>query len=116
MGVETALLPGIVFIDGSGPGDVDEWGGWPEWISSCGVVVLRHAKPGTGAPGDWRQQTISDRADDTLAAVGLLRSWPGVDASRVGVMGFSQGGWVAPVVGTRAPQLVAFLINVSGPG
>ena len=31
-------------------------------------------------------------------------------------MGFSQGGWVAPVVGTRAPQLVAFLINVSGPG
>jgi len=77
---------------------------------------LRHAKPGTGAPGDWREQTIADRADDTLAAIELLRSWPGVDASRVGVMGFSQGGWVSPVVGTTAPEKVAFLINVSGPG
>lgn len=116
MGAETELLPGIVFIDGSGPGDVEDWGGWPEWVSRCGAVVLRHAKPGTGAPGDWRQQTISDRADDTLAAVELLRSWSGVDSSRVGVMGFSQGGWVAPVAATRVPETITFLINVSGPG
>jgi len=113
---ESARLPGVVFIDGSGPGDVDDWGGWPAWVSECGAVVLRHSKPGTGAPFDWRQQTVSDRADDTLAAVQMLRSWPGLDAGRVGVMGFSQGGWVAPVAATRAPETIAFLINVSGPG
>lgn len=107
-------MPGVVFIDGSGTGTVDDWGGWPDWITECGAVVLRHSKPGSDAPGDWRTQTIPDRAEETLAAVEVLRSWPGVDPARVGVMGFSQGGWVAPVAATASAD-IRFVVNVSGP-
>jgi hypothetical protein len=47
-------LPGLVFVDGSGCGGLEEWGDWPEWISDCGVAVLAHDTPGCGqAPGDW---------------------------------------------------------------
>lgn len=114
-GEETTQLPGIVLVDGSGPGDVDDWGGWPEWITTCGAAVLRHAKPGSSAPGDWRNQTLVDRAEETLSAVEVLRATPGVDSRRVGLVGFSQGGWVAPLAASMAPQRIAFLIHISGP-
>jgi uncharacterized protein len=111
-----ALLPGVVLVDGSGPGTKDEWGGWPEWVGDCGAVVLRHDKPGCGgSPGDWREQSFEDRADESLAAARVLRDERGV-CGGVGLLGISQGGWVALLAASREPAAVDFVVTISGPG
>jgi uncharacterized protein len=108
-------LPGVVLVDGSGPGSKDEWGGWPEWVADCGAVVLRHDKPGCGgSPGDWREQDFEDRAHESLSAARVLRSSDGV--SCVGLFGISQGGWVSLLAAARDPEAVDFVVTISGPG
>jgi uncharacterized protein len=108
-------LPGVVLVDGSGPGSKDGWGGWPEWVADCGAVVLRHDKPGCGdSPGEWRGQTFEDRADESLAAARVLASLP--DVGPVGLLGISQGGWVSLLAASRDPDAVDFVVTISGPG
>jgi len=109
-------LPGIVLVDGPGDSAADGWGPQPATFGDCGAVVLTHDKPGCGgSPGDWREQTIADRASDSLAALAVLRRHPGVDQDRVGFLGISQGGWVAYLAASLAPQDVAHLVAISGP-
>jgi pimeloyl-ACP methyl ester carboxylesterase len=56
-----------------------------------------------------------DLSDDALAAIKYLRSRKDIDASRIGVWGLSQGGWLGPLTASRSVD-VAFVIAVSGPG
>lgn len=112
----SGTLPGVVLVDGSGDGDRLDWGGWPDWIGDAGAVVLRHDKPGCGgSPGDWTQQTLEDRARETLAAVEVLRRDPSVAGQPVGLYGISQGGWVALIAAALSTD-VDFVICHSGPG
>lgn len=112
-----AATAGIVLVDGSGDGDRFDWGGWPEWLTDLGAVVLRHDKPGCGgSPGHWTDQTFEDRARETLAAVRVLRADPAVAGRPVGLYGTSQGGWVALLAAAMEPALVDFVVCHSGPG
>ncbi|MDX1675720.1 MAG: CocE/NonD family hydrolase, partial [Longimicrobiales bacterium] len=109
-------LPAAVLIRGSGPshrGSV-----WTETLAGVlvaeGVGVLVPDKRGSGASeGDWRAASFSALADDALAGVRYLTGRPDVDAARVGLMGLSQGGMVAPVAASRTDS-VAFVVNVVG--
>ena len=108
-------LPGVVLVDGSGDGACDDWGGWPERFAACGAVVLSHDKPGSGgSPGNWLEQTFEDRADESLAALEVLRAHPVCSGQPIGLLGFSQGGWVSLLAATKGE--VDFVISVSGPG
>ena len=108
-------LPGVVLVDGSGDGACDDWGGWPERFAACGAVVLSHDKPGSGgSPGNWLEQTVEDRAHESLAALAVLRAHPTCSGQPVGLLGFSQGGWVSLLAATEGD--VDFVISVSGPG
>ena len=110
-------LPGIVIVDGSGDGAADDWGEWPARFVNAGAVVLTHDKPGCGgSPGDWTAQTFTDRAYESLAALDLLRAHPSVQGRSVGLLGFSQGGWVSLLAATLRPETVDFVISLSGPG
>jgi pimeloyl-ACP methyl ester carboxylesterase len=110
-------LPGVVLVDGAGEGTADGWDLWSTAIADCGAVVLAHDKPGCGeSPGDWREQTFADRAAETLAAAEVLRGQPGVDRRRVGLLGISQGGWVAYLAASLAPERISQIVSVSGPG
>jgi pimeloyl-ACP methyl ester carboxylesterase len=107
---------GVVLVDGSGEGRCDDWGGWAERIAELGVVVLAHDRPGCGgSPGDFLSQTLEDRADESLAALGVLRMHPAVTGP-VGFVGFSQGGWVGMVAAARHDPPVDFLACIAGPG
>ena len=105
---------GLVLVDGSGPATRDDWDDMPAWFAAHGVATLRHDKPGcNGSPGDWREQSFADRAEEALTAVATLRAEPGV--GRVGLIGYSQGGWISLLAATTAPQSVDFLVTISGP-
>ena len=97
----------VVLVDGSGDGTLEDWGEWPTRYAGCGAVVLSHDKPGCGgSPGDWMTQSLTDRAQESLAAVHVLRAHPSVDRRPVGLVGVSQGGWVALLAASLAPSSV----------
>ena len=107
--------PAVVMIHGSGPATRDALWPWADMYARAGIAVLIHDKRGTGAStGSWAAATFHDLADDAHAAVRLLRARPEIDGRRVGLHGMSQGGWIAPLVARRAPD-VAFIIAESAP-
>ncbi|QCR18724.1 alpha/beta hydrolase family protein [Agrococcus sp. SGAir0287] len=113
---DDAPLPGLVLVDGADDGDRYGWGGRPAWLADAGAVVLRHDRPGCGgSPGDWRSQTLEDRAHESLDAARVLRGRPATAGQPIGLYGVGQGGWVALLAATLDPTLVDFVIVQSGP-
>ncbi len=110
------LLPAAVILQGSGDSDrSNSWAaGIAEELAASGVAVLLTDKRGCGlSEGDWRNAGFDDLALDALAGVEFLMTLPEVDPDRIGVVGLSQGGWVAPIAAARSSE-VAFVIVVSG--
>lgn len=112
----TDPAPAAVIIQGSGASDRSNvWSRLvAEELVAEGLVVLLTDKRGTGASeGDWRRASFGDRAADAVAGLGFLAGRPEVAADRIGLVGLSQGGWVAPLAAARSRR-VAFVVNVSG--
>lgn len=123
LGLAAALLlpeadepvPGVVLIQGSG--DSDRTNLWAraiaEGLASRGLAVLLTDKRGSGeSAGDWRTADMEDLAEDAIAGVEYLRSRPEVDLGRIGLLGLSQGGHVAPLAAALGDH-VAFTISAS---
>lgn len=117
-------FPAVVLVHGSGPQDRDETIGpnrpfleIARGLAARGIAVLRYEKRTKAHPG-WfagREFDMDDEVtDDAVLAVGLLRATPGIDATRVFVLGHSQGGMLAPRV-ARASGHVAGLILLAAP-
>jgi len=112
--------PAIVLIAGSGAQtrDADALGFKPfgimaDHLARRGVAVLRYDKRGSGSStGDFTQATLADFAGDALAAARLLQEREGVDPSRVGLCGHSEGGAVAYLATSRSTD-IAFLVLMS---
>ena len=98
-GPAPAACPGVVLIGGSGPADRRNGGFFNvlgEYLAGAGVAVLAYDKRGVGqSGGDWATATVDDLAADAAAAVAALQAHPRVAAGPVGVLGHSEGGWVA---------------------
>jgi hypothetical protein len=119
----SAAVPGVVLISGSGPQDRDETiaGHKPFWVMADyftrrGFAVLRYDDRGVGgSTGDFRRATIENFATDAQAALDALQRHPGVDSARVGFLGHSEGGLVAPLAAQRSSE-AAFLVLIGTPG
>ena len=104
----------VVLIHGSGAEDRDYLGPWVGFFVSQGLAVLSYDKRGVrDSGGDWKKADFDDLAGDALAGVQLLRSRADVDASRIGLFGISQGGWIAPLV-AASDDRIAFIILHTG--
>lgn len=107
---------GLVIVHGSGTSSrSNAWtSAYAQALVERGVAVLYPDKRGSGASeGNWQVASFEDLAEDALAAAALLREQLRVDATRVGLIGFSQGGHIVPLAAARSPE-VAFVIDVSG--
>ncbi|MGW6024245.1 alpha/beta hydrolase family protein [Streptomyces sp. NPDC055099] len=106
----------VVFVHGDGPIDATHDSFYrPLWESfaQAGYASLSLSKPGvSGSSGNWLDQSMDDRADETVAAVAWARQRPDIDRRRIGLWGASQAGWVLPKVAARVPDL-RFVVAVS---
>jgi uncharacterized protein len=119
-------FPAVVFLAGSGDesyrsgweGERRSWF-WPElqaWFAERGHAVYIFDKPGIGrSQGDWRKEDFADRADNALAAVDALASRPEIQPGAIGLLGHSQGGWIAVKAAASSPHTVAHVISLAGP-
>lgn len=107
--------PAVVFAHGSGD-STRNVGMWNLHFLRLGMAVLSLDKRGAGeSTGDWTQASLDEIAGDWLAGVAMLKTRADIDPTRIGVHGSSQGGWTAPLMAARAPDL-AFLIVRAGSG
>lgn len=116
-------VPGLLLITGSGPQDRNEeiLGHKPflviaDHLTRAGYAVLRVDDRGVGgSTGSDELATFDDLLGDVVAGVELLRGHPRVDADRVGLLGHSQGGFLAPAAAVEGEGAVAFTILMAGP-
>ena len=115
-------FPAMVLVSGSGQQDRDEelMNHRPFWIIAdyCalhGIAVLRYDDRGIGgSTGEVENATTMDFSYDAEAAFNYLRNRKEINASKVGILGHSEGGIINFMVAARRPE-VAFLVSLAGP-
>ena len=84
-------------------------------LAACGIAAIVYDKRGTGeSGGDYSSSTFDDFVDDAGAAANYLATLHNINRGKIGIVGFSQGGRLAPVVAVRHP-VISFAVSVSGP-
>jgi uncharacterized protein len=88
-----------VWIEGSNNDPSTDDAIWQYELARRGIAVFVYDKRGTGASAGEPTSDFRARASDTAAAVKEVRRLaPAI--RKIGVIGGSQGGWVAPLVAT----------------
>ena len=113
----------VVLISGSGPQDRNEevFGHKPflvlaDHLTRQGIAVLRYDDRGTGAStGNHAAATSEDLARDVVSAVEFLKSRDDIDIEKIGLIGHSEGGMLAPMVGAESKD-IAYMVLLAGPG
>jgi uncharacterized protein len=111
----------VVLISGSGQQDRDEtlFGHKPFWViadhlTRQGIAVLRVDDRGMGET-TGELGTSADYAQDVLAAVAYLKTRSEVNKKKIGLIGHSEGGLIAPLVAVKSKD-VAFVVSLAGLG
>jgi pimeloyl-ACP methyl ester carboxylesterase len=120
---EGGRFPAVLLLTGSGANDRDEtiWGHkvflvLADHLTRQGIAVLRLDDRGVGgSTGDHGTASISDFADDVVAGVRYLSRRGDIDADRIGLIGHSLGGDIAPLAANRTPE-VDFMVLMAGSG
>ncbi len=111
----------VVFLGGSGNGIYQNYA--PEFVEKYiqGVLLPRDMavlyinKRGMGkSEGNWMNNDFQGRADDAYAAVQYLKTHPSIDPNKIGLIGHSQGGWIANLAAYQHED-IAFFISLNGP-
>lgn len=116
--------PAMILISGSGMTDRDEniFGFKPfkmiaQHFAQHGIAVLRYDDRGAGKTEGKSEveSTFAELAQDVEQAIDFLKKRPEIDAERIGLMGHSAGGVIAPLVASENSE-VAFIILMAGTG
>jgi pimeloyl-ACP methyl ester carboxylesterase len=105
--------PAVVMIHGAAGGLRDYYRAFAEQFVRNGVAALVFDRRGWGESEGNPLPTFAQKADDAAAWIDYLRTRP--DVEKVGIWGFSNGSWVAPLVAARDPE-VAFVCVIGASG
>jgi pimeloyl-ACP methyl ester carboxylesterase len=116
-------FPAVILITGSGQQDRDETlvGHKPfaviaDNLTKNGFLVLRVDDRGMGkSTGDFNKATTMDFAKDVEAGLDFLETLPEVNKEKIGLIGHSEGGMIAPIVADERKE-VKFIVLLAGPG
>ncbi|OYV97641.1 MAG: hypothetical protein B7X11_06320, partial [Acidobacteria bacterium 37-65-4] len=117
-------LPAIVLVGGAGAADRDEtafgvpiFGQLSGQLAKAGFFVVRYDNRGVGQSGGRSESaTLQDYADDALSVVSWLRQRKDIDAKRIALVGYAEGGAMALIAGNRGGNKVAALGLIAAPG
>ncbi|WP_396178706.1 alpha/beta hydrolase family protein [Flavobacterium sp.] len=116
-------FPAVILISGSGQQNRDSeiLGHKPfliisDYLTRNGIAVLRYDDRGVGeSNGNPMLATSADFATDAKAAIEYLRTRKEIDAKKIGVIGHSEGGMIAPML-AATDKNIAFLVLLAGTG
>ena len=117
----TGRAPAIITITGSGPEDRDEQSGaiigyrpfreLADTLGRRGIAVLRLDDRGVnGSDAGPSTVTSADFADDIRAGIAYLRSRVEIDRARIGIVGHSEGGIIAPMIAATDSSIRAIVL------
>lgn len=116
-------FPAVVLISGSGPQNRDEelLGHKPflvlaDYLTKNGIAVLRFDDRGTAqSKGNFSLATTENFATDVEAAINYLKTRKEVNKSKIGLIGHSEGGIIAPMIASKSKD-VSFIVLLAGSG
>ena len=116
-------FPAVILITGSGQQNRNEeiFGHRPflvlsDYLTRLGIAVLRVDDRGIGkSTGNFSQSTTADFANDVRAEVAYLKMRTEIDQKKIGLIGHSEGGMIAPIVALDEKD-IAFIVLMAGPG
>jgi fermentation-respiration switch protein FrsA (DUF1100 family) len=117
------VFPVVVLISGSGPQNRNEelLGHKPflvlsDYLTKNGIAVLRFDDRGTAeSKGDFKTATTFDFSTDAEAAVKYLLTRKEINKKKIGLIGHSEGGVIAPMIASRSKD-IAFIVLLAGTG
>ncbi len=117
------VFPVVILITGSGPQDRNEelLGHKPflvlaDYLTKNGIAVMRYDDRGVGqSKGDFGKATTADFATDVESAIAYLKTRKEINSKKIGLLGHSEGGIIAPMVANRSKD-VAFIVLFAGTG
>ncbi|OHB81762.1 MAG: hypothetical protein A2Z38_09760 [Planctomycetes bacterium RBG_19FT_COMBO_48_8] len=115
--------PAVLLITGSGPNDRDQhiWGHRTylviaDYLTRRGIAVLRYDDRGVGrSTGDYDKATFEEFKRDALAGVEYIKTLPDINVKKIGILGHSEGGAIAPLAASESPD-VAYVVLLAAPG
>ena len=116
-------FPVAITISGSGASDRDEsnFGHKPfhviaDHLARQGIAVLRFDDRGRGgSTGEHSGATSADFATDVEAGIEFLKKHSKIDVSKIGLIGHSEGGLIAPMIAAERDD-VHFIVLLAGTG
>ena len=116
-------FPAVILITGSGPQDRNEevFGHKiflviSDYLTKNGIAVLRYDDRGVGkSTGDFKTATSYDFSNDAESAVAYLKTRKEINKNKIGLVGHSEGGMIAPMVSIRSKD-IAFMVLLAAPG
>ncbi|MBM7785996.1 alpha/beta hydrolase family protein [Tenggerimyces flavus] len=105
----TSNVPALVLVHGAGSKDRDELLGFAESLARKGIAAITYDK----RDYSFFRRDFAALADNAREAADVLAAQPGIDKNRLGMLGFSEGGWVVPLALQREPERYAFAAFLS---
>lgn len=115
-------FPMAILISGSGPQDRNSeildhkpFLVIADHLSTNGIAVLRYDDRGVKASeGNFSQSTSADFTTDAAAAIKYAHTLDKIDPDKIGLIGHSEGGLIAPKVAADYGN-VDFIVSIAGP-
>ena len=114
--------PTVILITGSGQQDRDEtifehkpFAVIADYLTKNGIAVLRVDDRGIGkTTGEYGKSTSADFEKDVETSLNFLKTLKQVDTNKIGLIGHSEGGMIAPMVAVKRKE-IKFLVLLAGP-
>jgi len=116
-------FPAVVLISGSGAQNrnSEAFGHktflvLSDYLTRKGIAVLRFDDRGTAqSTGNFKTATSANFSNDAEAAVQYLKTRKEINPRKIGLIGHSEGGLIAPMIAARS-NAIAFIVLLAAPG